>query len=202
MSHYVRILARQTDLPSLATLEARMHEKGLSVMLKMDKGSPTEWLQLTASHTSGTPITCVERDIVAASRTAKREITELIKDAQNGLPKTSRAWVVNFLSSVKAIYAFQVLRGKEEQNGWAIFDCLLAAIFDSSQGIIHADREGFSNEFGDDALWLCSKPFGEVRRVAVLGGYCWLRFDLNLQNHKHCAAFRRGEVPDGVQTIV
>ena len=72
-------------------------------------------------------------------------------------------------------------------------------IFTQVVGIIQADREGFSDEKGYHILWQFSNSVKRPWWMSVLKDGQWVRFQMDLGNRKHRAAFFRGQVPAGVK---
>ena len=81
----------------------------------------------------------------------------------------------------------------------AILGTAKDAIFQQVGGIIQADYEGFTEETGHQILWQFSNSVQGPWWMAVLRDGEWVRFQMELGNRKHRAAFLKGEVPDGVR---
>ena len=114
-------------------------------------------------------------------------------------PASAAAWLAEYLPTVKTIYAFPLLSGTDEQNGWDILGKVKDLIFTQVVGIIQADREGFSDEKGYHILWQFSNSVKRPWWMSVLKDGQWVRFQMDLGNRKHRAAFFRGQVPAGVK---
>ena len=58
---------------------------------------------------------------------------------------------------------------------------------------------GFSNEDGYHVLWQFSDDVDGDWWMAVLQDGAWQRFKMDLGNESQRLAFKKGEVPDGVE---
>lgn len=73
------------------------------------------------------------------------------------------------------------------------------ALWNRLGGIFQADYEGFSNEEGYGILWQFSDRASGTWWMALLAeDGSWLRFQVDLANRGHRAAFLAGEPPLGV----
>ena len=201
MGQYVRVFSKQSKLVPFASLKKALRSMRSTVELTIESGSTSKWNQLLLAHKDGTPITQMEHSLVTPGSLADQEIEEFLEDIARERPKTSLPWLQEFLKNTRSTYAFQVLSGTEKDNGWDAFDDLLSVLFSAVAPAIVQDDQAFSNQQGYDILWLCPIPEGKTRNVAVWTGGRWLACEIDLENNKHCAAFRRGEVPADVEPI-
>jgi hypothetical protein len=104
-------------------------------------------------------------------------------------PASAAAWLAEYLPTVKTIYAFPLLSGTDEQNGWDILGKVKDLIFTQVGGIIQADREGFSDEKGYHIPWQVSNSVKGPWWMSVLKDGHWVRFQMDLGSRKHRAAF-------------
>jgi hypothetical protein len=107
--------------------------------------------------------------------------------------------LAEYLSNVRTIFAFQVLRGTDVKNGWDILDYVKGSIHEQVGGILQADAEGFSNEEGYHILWQFSDSVKGTWWMGVLTEGEWVHFQMDLGNKRHREAFFRGEVPKGAK---
>ena len=189
MGVFVRYLTSLDRCPSFDLLQAATPDCTLTT--RADDGSL--WEQLTLSFNDGRPITVVER--TTDRDLLQEEIEEISEDLESGRPKNAIPWLRSYLSGVRVIYAFQMLRESQTDEGFQRFDKLLGAFLQTTPGLI-LDDYGISNEEGMDALWFHSgSPNGDPRWVASLVDGNWKKWPLSQTDSKHKAAFRRGELP-------
>ena len=201
MGQYVRVLSKQTEAISFQVLKKAMRAARPPVALTIESGSESKWEQLLLAHKDGTPITQIEHSLVTPESMAESEIEEFLEEIERERPKSALPWLKQFLKETRSIYVFQVLSGTEKSNGWDAFDELYSAIFWAAAPAIIQDDQAFSNEQGYDILWVCPIPEGETRKVGVWIEGRWVACEIDLANNKHCAAFRRGEIPAGMTPI-
>ena len=100
---------------------------------------------------------------------------------------------------MKCIYAFQVLSGTYQTNGWEILGVVKDCIWSAAPSIVQADNEGFSNEDGYHILWQFEDSVDGDWSMAVLRDGQWQRFEMDLGNHKHRESFFEGKIPSGAK---
>ncbi len=113
-----------------------------------------------------------------------------------------RKWLKSFLPRVKIIYAFQILGGADEGNGWEVINEIKELIWNKLGGIFQSDGEGFSNEDGYHILWQFSDSVSGHWNMAIkktFGG--WAAFEMDLGDNEQRQAFFIGKVPKGANKI-
>lgn len=176
-----------------------MAKRKLAATLTVESGDEEEWTQLSLAHKDGNEIANIERDAMSSNTLVSEEIEAFREEITACKPASAAAWLAEYLPTIKTIYALQVLNGTKEGNGWDILGSAQDSIFNQVGGIIQADGEGFSDEEGFHILWQFSNSVKGLWWMSVLKDGEWLRFQMDLGNKKHRAAFLRGEVPDGVE---
>jgi hypothetical protein len=158
-----------------------------------------DWSQLEVQNSSGEPLFLLERNRVTEGSLAQGEIAEIEAEVSRCLPTSGAEWLRAYLPSVRTIYAFQLLEALNKNNGWTALHETKTALWNTVGGIFQADGEGFSNEEGYQILWQFSDHADGDWWVAVLRDGAWQNFKIDLGNSSHREAFKRGQVPDGVE---
>ena len=202
MGYYLRVLTRSAIGVPVSQLRQRLERDKISAILEGDAPETTTWTRLSLKHLDGTPITDIERNDVSPSRLGSEELKEFSEEMDECKPESGARWVKEFLSAVKTIYAFQVLRGTEQGHGWDAIWALEAEVWHTLGGIFQSDNEGFSNEDGYQIVWQFDRGAAGPWKMAVLGSDGrWTAFVMELGNPAHRAAFLAGRVPEGVRRL-
>lgn len=199
MGHYIRILSPSEKIPSIARIKIALAKEKLAATLTVESDDEQKWTQLSLAHKDGNEIANIERDALTSSALVSEEIEAFLEEISDCKPASAAAWLAEYLPVVKTIYAFQVLSGTGEENGWDILGTAKDSIFNQVGGIIQADGEGFTDEEGFHILWQFSNSVKGLWWMSVHKDGEWLRFQMDLGNKKHRAAFLRGHAPDGVE---
>ena len=200
MGHYIRVLSPKPVRVPMSRLMEALEELGAPVALSGDSDE-TNWRQLILAHPEGKDIAVVECDLVEPGSLAEEEIGELLEDIAEAKPASAAAWLKSYLPKVKAIYAVQVVAGADEGEGWDVVDTVRHALMTHAGGIIQSDNEGFSNEEGYHILWQFPDDATGTWWMAVLKDGRWRKFEMELDDPDHRAAFLAGEVPAGVEIV-
>jgi hypothetical protein len=104
--------------------------------------------------------------------------------------------LLNYFPGVRCIYAFQVLSGTYQRNGWEILGAVKNRIWSAAPSILQADNEGFSNEEGYHILWQFSDSVEGDWWMAVLHDGQWNPFRMDLGNRNQRESFFRGQIPN------
>jgi hypothetical protein len=200
MGHYIRILSPRPARVAMSRLTEALEELGAPVALSGDSDE-TNWRQMILAHPEGEDIAVVECDLVEPGSLAAEEIAELLEEIADAQPASAVAWLQSYLPKVKAIYAIQVVAGAAKGEGWDIVDAVRQALSEQAGGIIQADNEGFSNEEGYHILWQFEEDVEGDWWMAVLRNGKWVKFEMDLGDPDHRAAFLAGKVPAGVEII-
>jgi hypothetical protein len=198
VGYYIRILSPSEKVPSIAQIRTALAKEKLAGTLTVESGGDDEWTQVILAHKDGPEIANIERN-ASSNDLVSEEIEEFLEEIIDCKPPSAAGWLADYLPTVKTIYAFQLLSGTDEENGWDILGKVKDSIFTQVGGILQADGEGFSDEEGYHILWQFSNSVKGPWWMSVLKDGEWVRFQMDLGNKKHRAAFFRGEVPEGVQ---
>jgi len=199
MGHYIRILSPSETVPSLAEIRTALSSEAPLGQLQVPAGPEEMWTQVSLVHATGEVVAEIERNSASDGDLVTEEIEEFLEEIEDCEPASAAAWLADYLPQVRTIYAFQLLNGTEAEQGWQILGAAKDAIFQQVGGIIQADDEGFTEETGHQILWQFSNSVKGPWWMAVLRNGEWVRFQMDLGNRKHRAAFLKGEVPDGVR---
>lgn len=197
MGHYIRVLSPNPVRVKMSRPTEALEELGAPVALSGDSDE-TNWRQMILAHPEGKDIAVVECDLVEKGSLAEEEIGELLEEIAEAQPASAAAWLQTYLPKVKAIYAIQVVAGANEGEGWDVVDTIRNALLAQAGGIIQADNEGFSNEEGYHILWQFDEDVEGAWWMAVLKNGKWVKFEMDLGDPDHRAAFQAGKVPGGV----
>ncbi len=200
MGHYIRILSPSEMRVPLTRLMEALEDLGAPVAISGDSAETT-WRQIVLAHPEGRDIATVECDLVEPGSLAEEEIGELLEEIAEAQPASAAAWLKAYLPKVKAIYAIQVVAGAEEGEGWDVVDTIRQTLMEQAGGIIQADDEGYSNEDGYHILWQFADDVEGTWWMAVLKNGRWKKFEMDLGDPNHRAAFLAGEVPAGVEIV-
>lgn len=199
MGHYIRILSPSERVPSVAKIRAALSKANLAATLNVESGSKDQWAQIVLAHKNGPEIADIERNSTSSTELVSEEIEEFLEEIADCRPPSAADWLREYLRTVKTIFAFQLLSGTDVKNGWDILGEVEGSILTQVDGIIQADREGFSDEDGYHILWQFSDSVKGPWWMGILQDGEWIHFQMDLGNKKHRAAFFRGEVPEGVR---
>ena len=198
MGYYIRIFTpSQKDVP-LAEIQSYLNERGLTTEFTLEEGTPEAWVQFSLSHSDGLCIASIERNPVTPGSLGSGKLHEFIVSIEHDKPESAAQWLREYLPKVKTIYALQLLAGTHERNGWDAVHAVRESLSGAVGGIVQADGEGFSNEYGNHILWHFSERAKGRWWLAVLKNGEWVPFQMELSNRKQRDAFLRGEVPEGV----
>jgi len=199
MGYYIRVLAVNSALPTDEELRSCLPGTS-SAELVVESAGDDGWSQLVLRHRDGPEIALIERNVVAADELGSAEIAEFIEEVKGEKPESTARWLEQFLPRVKVIYAFQLLGGTEVDDGWAAVHAVQSRMWARCGGILQADGEGFTNEDGYHILWQFSDTASGPWNMAIIDQQGrWTRFEMDLGNEEHRAAFVRGMVPAGVK---
>lgn len=201
MGYYTRVLSKQGSFPSVDELVSILHSKNPRIRLSVEEGNEDSWESLLLSEVDGTEIALIERNPVADGTLGHDEIAEFVDEVKQCRPQSGADWLLEYLKTIKTIYAFQHLNGSESEAGFEALDTIRSAIWGRGDAIIQADGEGFTNEDGYGIIWQFSESVTGPWNMAVLKNGVWQKFEMDLGNPKHRIAFLNGEVPDGLPAI-
>ena len=198
MGYYIRILGKSLAAPTLLELQ----QAAVPAVLEDGDGAGDGWDELTLKHKSGLPIAVIEKNPVIAGKLGADELQEFIDEVSYYKPDSAAAWLKNFLTGIRVIYAFQLLSGTDVDDGLAVLYRVYGLLWRQAGGILQADGEGFSNEEGNTILWQFSESVTGPWNFAILAQEGrWVSFEMDLGNQEDREAFWRGEIPKGAKLV-
>ncbi len=202
MAYYTRVLSKDEEFPAfegLATLVSADHP---DYKLTVEEGTEEEWETLLLSSLDDVEVALVERAPVFDGSNGQDQIADLLEDLEDCKPTSGVQWLEDYLDSVKTVYAFQHLQGSELADGGNALHGLRSALWERGEAIIQADGEGFTNEEGYHIVWQFSDSVSGPWNMGVLKDGAWHHFKMDLGDPDHRAAFRKGEVPADLTSIL
>lgn len=199
MPYYVRVLSTSANCVSFSRLQSALEKEQAAATLSIEAGEPEDWTQIILAHANGDAIALIERDVVKEGSLAAEELAEFAEEVVDCKPASAAKWLLEYFPRVKCIYAFQLLSGTYQTNGWEILGVVQDCIWSAAPSIIQADNEGFTNEDGYHILWQFEDSVDGDWRMAVLRDGQWQRFEMDLGNHKHRESFFEGKIPSGAK---
>ena len=189
MAYYVRLLTPGEKIIPFNDILLEIET------VKLVAGTEREWGKIEIADPEGHAIALLERKPVA-SEAGAAELAVMKKLAAGSEPENARAWVEKFLARVKTIYSFQLYPDAIGSHDWRVLGGVQNLLKDALSGIIQADDEGFYNEEGDYILWQMYPGAAGSIPAATLGENGeWISFQLNLNDDRAVARFKRGEMP-------
>lgn len=202
MGYYIRVLAEKDLSVPISQLRGRLMMEGIAVELTVEVGPDEEWVQLIIRHPDGQEIAVVEKNRVETGQLGAEEISEFLESIEDARPASAAAWLKEYLPTVKAIYAFQILQGAYVGDGWKAIHAIDGELWGATGGILQADGEGFSNLSGYHILWQFSDHVQGPWNMAVLDEKGdWIPFQMELGNKSQRRAFLAGKVPPGAKRL-
>jgi hypothetical protein len=198
MGYWMYVCSRSDEVITVETLREFFEDDDIVLEVFGDQ-TGAGWDQISIDHPDGTTIALLNLrtgDQVAAT------IAEDTEQLLETLPRCNAEWVADFLRGVKTIYLFQILNGVDVDDGWDHVRNLQSELRDGFDGILYAEREGYSNPAGYHITWEFSDDVSDVWRMALYDPKygIWRCFQMELSNAEHREAFCAGRVPDGVET--
>jgi len=198
VGYYMRVFSKGSNPVELGTIRERLSAAGLKTQV-LAEGDEKEWDEAVLAHPNGREFAAIERNPVVPGALGAEEVAEMIDEVSRCPPASAADWLRAYLSSVKTVYAFEVLSGADEDDGWAAIRLAMSVCQDHAGGIRQVDGEGFSNEAGLHILWQFSEDVTGLWWMAVLDeNGRWVSYQMDLGNRKHRQAFKAGRIPDGV----
>lgn len=205
MGYYIRVFARSDATVSAAALRAGFADLGWDAVVECDPGTDDHWEALRVAHPDGSDICFIQRDDVTAGSLGRSEVDDFAAALADYAPPSGAAWVGEFLDKVRVVYAVKVqTEADADPAGWDVLQYVVDTLAAELDGITHAELEGF---YIDDGTYLVAAAAGFERlsavdewTVAVRSGDGWTGFTLNPDDEAEVSAFRRGEVPAGVES--
>jgi hypothetical protein len=197
MGYRIRVLGTSDALISLEDIKLA----ALPAVIEGEGGDG--WETLVLKHAQGDAIAFIEKNPVVAGELGAEEIKEFEEEVVAYKPDSAAAWLRDYFTKVKVIYAFQLLSGTEIYDGFSRLHAVYGAIWNVGGGILQADGEGFSNEDGCTILWQFSDEVeGKWNCGVLVADGKWKNFVMDLSSESQREAFWRGELPAGVEMFV
>lgn len=194
MPYYIRVLSISDSIVPANVLAGAVPNATLNV----EAGTDDQWDELLLAHGNGREIAIIERNPVTEGSMAAEELEEFVDELDEIKPASGAEWLRGYLPRVKAIYAFQILSGSKDVDGWDLIGAVKAKLWNAVGGIFQADGEGFSNEDGYQIVWQFSDRVSGPWWMGLLRDSGWVHFQMDLGNIEQREAFLRGNLPDGV----
>jgi hypothetical protein len=190
MGYYVRLLSPSEKIVFFSEIKLEV------ATLRLTAGSDQQWQEIEISGPSELPIARLSR--IPVSSSPGIDTLNKLKDGISGAsPASAREWLKKYLSSVKTIFAFQLLTENLTTDAeWRTLGHVQNLLKDNLGGIIQSDHEGFFNENGDYILWqMYSGAGGSVPAATLDENGEWLPFQLKLMDVKAVESFKQGQKP-------
>jgi hypothetical protein len=202
MGYYIRVLAEKEDPIPVSQIQAWLQAAGLTnVDVIVEDGDSESWNQVTLKRKRGKELVTIERNPIEPHSLGEEELHEFISEVRDAKPKSAANWLKEYLPTVRAIYAFQILFHTNKNDDWREVHIVQENIWNTLDGILQADGEGFSNREGYHILWQFSDHVTGTWNMAVLAETGrWRIFQMDLGNPEHRKAFLEGKVPKGVKS--
>jgi hypothetical protein len=194
-------LSKSEEFPAFDELAQWVRTEHPDYKLSLEEGTEEDWESLLLSGNDDVEVALIERNPISEGSIGQDEIAELIEETQDCKPETGVAWLHEFLSSVKTIYAFQRLQGSETEEGSEVLHALRASLWERGESILQADNEGFTNDEGYHIVWQFSDSVSGPWKMAVLQDNFWHHFTMDLGDPDHREAFFQGEVPPDISSV-
>jgi hypothetical protein len=199
--YFVRFFTPNKSSVKIQDLQSSLHEEFPYAKLSLEDGSDEQWNQFLLHDSNGREIAMVERD-TDDGELVSAELKEFAIELEEALPARGTQWVQEYLQGVRVIYAFQILDGIYDGDGWDVLHTLRNALWSNLGGIFQADGEGFSNEDGFHVVWQFSDTASGPWFMALRNSDgSWTRFEMELSDKAQRDAFLKGRVPDGASLI-
>ena len=201
MAYYTRVLSKDEEFPPFEALSDLIRTDHPSCKLAVEEGNEEEWDTLLLLREDEVEIALIERHPVYDGSPGQDDIADLVEDVQDCKPESGVAWLLDYLDSVKTVFAIQHLIGAGSDEGSAALHALRNALWEGGGAILQADLEGFTNEEGYHVVWQFSDTVSGAWNMAVLQEDTWHHFKMDLGDPEHRAAFLNGEVPHDVSSV-
>jgi hypothetical protein len=198
LGYYTRVLSKQEEFPSFDELAQLIRDAHPGFKLTTESGEDEEWETLLLSGNDEVEVAVLERNPVYDGSRGQDEIADFLEEIQDCKPDSGVAWLAEYLSEVKTIYAFQHLQGADTEDGGNALHALRAALWERGDAIIQADGEGFTNEEGFHIVWQFSDSVSGPWNMGIYKDDLWHQFKMDLGDPEHRAAFLAGEVPEDI----
>jgi len=193
------LLTPSVEIVPASELAARLAAKVGAAKLCIEAGKDVRWDELLLTHGDWRGIARVERLEVADDTPGARALTAMAASLAGARPAAGAEWVWGYMARVRTIYAFRVLPGAHEGDGWDVVAAVRNALWSRLDGILQADDKGLTNESGCQVVWQSPADAPGSSWMAVLEEGAWVPFEMALDDPAQREHFLRGEVPPGAR---
>ncbi len=205
MGYYLRVFAKSDATVPVSRLRHDFDECDYDAVIECAPGKEDHWKEIRVAHADGGNICHVERDDVKPRSLAARELADFLNALGDYVPPSGVEWVRGQLEPVRVVYAVKVqTEADSDPDGWNVLQFVVDTLAGTLDGITHAELEGF---YIDEGSYLVAAAPGFEKltavdqwTVAVRSGDGWTAYTLDPDDAAALAAFRRGEVPEGVES--
>ena len=201
MAYYTRVLSKDEEFPSFEELAHFIRAEHPEFKLSVEDGTEKKWESLLLSGDDEVEVALIERNPVTEASIGQDEIAELLADIQDCKPDSGVEWLADYLTEVRAIYAFQHLQGSETEEGGNALHALRSSLWERGDAILQADGEGFTNEEGYHIVWQFSDSVSGPWSMGIYKDDLWHHFEMDLGDPDHRDAFLNGDVPDDLTAV-
>jgi len=197
MGYWMHVYSQTDEVMEVEAIREFFEDEDVSIDVHGGQ-TGAGWKQITLSHSDDEQaITSINLHVGDLSS----YVDEAIDNVMQTEPACNAEWVAEFLGGVITVYSFQILSGVDANGGWEYVRDLMHELCEGFDGILHAEGEGFSNQAGYHVTWEFDDDASGVWWMALYDSKTdrWTRFQMELSNAKHRAAFRAGRVPKGVK---
>jgi len=193
------LLSPSKHVVPASELAARLADKVGAARLCIEAGQDAQWEELLLTHADWRGIAHVERLPVGDDTRGARALYAMAARLAGARPVTGAEWVWGYVARVRTIYAFRALPGAHEGDGWDAIAAVRNALWSRLDGILQADRKGFTNESGCQVVWQFPEGAAGSGWMAVREDDAWVRFEMALDDPAQREHFLRGQVPPGAR---
>jgi len=196
VGYYIRLLTPNPAVVSIDRIKGSLQSKIPTADIQSLTADGSSWTDFEIAQGEET-LCVVSRALDSdADRLVQEELGEFASELEDAKPTNAARWVQDYLSKVRAIYAFQILGSVNTDERWDAIGAVTQCLQDAVGGIVQADGEGFSNEEGYHIVWQFSdKVTGKWNCAILSGDGSWKRFEMDLGSLEHRQAFWNGRVP-------
>ena len=201
MAYYTRVLSKDDAFPSIEELRDVLGTAHPGFRLTLEAGEEDEWESLLLASNDQVEVAVLERNPVEIGSVGQDAVAEFEDELEDCKPDSGVAWLMEYLSEVKTVYALQHLQGADTEEGGNALHALRSALWERGDAIIQADNEGFTNEEGFHIVWQFSEDVSGPWNMGVWKDDLWHHFKMDLGDPDHRAAFLAGEVPEDITGV-
>ena len=200
MPYYVDVLTPSSARFSIEEMRTKAKELLPEVDVVLNEGTEKEWEELIIWVSEDDAVCTISCTPFTKGESDDTDLGWMIWDIGRWQPGSGAEWLRKYLPSVTTTYRFRFLSRAYEGTDNRLTSTMINWIHEQRGGIVRADEEGYTNEYGHFILWQFSDGAKGRREFAVCReDGSWDSFIMELGNPEHRAAFKAGRVPDGVE---